>query len=56
MKLNIQIVLVIAVAVVIAVAGAAAAWKWHGKTGSANVPYKIAGWSWGDGAQAEALD
>jgi hypothetical protein len=42
---------VLIVAVVAAVAVLAAGWKWHGhNVGHAQGQYKIAGWSWGDGA------
>jgi len=38
--------------VAIAAIGAKASWKWSGKTGKADAPYKIAGWSWGDSKRA----
>ena len=54
MKLRIKIALVIAIAAALAAVGAKASWKWSGKAGNTNAPYKIAGWSWGDGVQAQA--
>jgi len=39
----------LAALVAVAVVGARASWKWSPKTGKADAPYKIAGWSWGDG-------
>jgi hypothetical protein len=39
----------LALLVAAAVVCAKASWKWSPKHGNANVPYKIAGWSWGDG-------
>ena len=47
-----RIVVVLAIAAALAAAGAKAAWKWQGPAKHANAPYKIAGWSWGDGARA----
>jgi hypothetical protein len=54
-QLKTKIVLILAIAVLIAAFGAKAGWKWHG-VGKANAPYKIAGWSWGDGAVQGARD
>ena len=45
---------VLIAAVVAALAVIAAGWKWGGHTvGHAQGQYKIAGWSWGDGAQPD---
>lgn len=44
---------VVAALLALLVAGAMvcakASWKWSPNHGKANAPYKIAGWSWGDG-------
>jgi hypothetical protein len=54
MKSKARIVLVIAIAAAIGTAGAS--WKWRGHpAGHASAPYKVAGWSWGDGAQSTAV-
>jgi hypothetical protein len=55
-QLKIKIVLVVAIAALIAAFGAKAAWKWQGGEGKANTPYKVAGWSWGDGAAQGTSD
>jgi hypothetical protein len=49
----IVIAALIAGLVAAAAIGARASWKWSGKTGKADAPYKIAGWSWGDSKRAE---
>jgi hypothetical protein len=48
--LKIKIALVLALAALIASFGAKAGWKWHSGVGKTQAQYKIAGWSWGDGA------
>ena len=51
MKLKLKIVIVVAAAA--AIAAASASWKWRGHAVQhANVPYKVAGWSWGSGKQS----
>jgi hypothetical protein len=54
--LKTKIVLILAMAALIAAFGAKAGWKWHAGVAKANAPYKIAGWSWGDGAVQGARD
>jgi hypothetical protein len=49
----IVVAVLIAGLVATAAIGAKASWKWSGKTGKADAPYKIAGWSWGDSKRAE---
>ena len=39
----------LALLVAAAIVCAKASWKWSPNHGKANAPYKIAGWSWGDG-------
>jgi hypothetical protein len=39
----------LALLVAAAAVGAKASWKWSPNHGKADVPYKIAGWSWGSG-------
>jgi hypothetical protein len=45
--LKLKLLVLVAIAAAIATVGAA--WKWNFHRGSGAAPYRIAGWTWGDG-------